>query len=264
MNWVEHSIEGPVATITLGAPKGPSRINVESAREWSGVLDQIEADDSVSVIVIKADGPVWSVGGDLPEFRTRGDQAHDYILEIGEWINKVVTALDGSSKLTIASVHGAAAGGGLGPMLACDFVIAAEDTSFTLGYSKLATNPDAGVSWFLPRIVGYRKALELYLTSERLSARQAQDLGMVNRVVAADDLESETGEWAARLGQLPNHAVASTKRLFKASESSDLAAHADDEISSFAGNTLNPEFTEGVNAFVERREPRFVSARKAS
>lgn len=257
MNWVQHSINGPVATITLGAPKGPSRINVESAREWSGVLDQIEADESVAVAVFKADGPVWSAGGDLPEFSSRGEDAGDYILEIGEWINKVVTAIDGSSKLTVASVHGAAAGGGLGPMLACDFVIAADDASFTLGYSKLATNPDAGVSWFLPRLVGYRKALELYLTSERLSARQAQDLGMVNRVVAADQLENETAEWSGRFSKLPNHAVAATKSLLKASESSDLASHADAEIRSFAENTRSPDFSEGVAAFLERREPEF-------
>ncbi len=77
-------------------------------------------------------------------------------------------------------------------MLACDFVIASRKTVFTLGYSKLATNPDAGVSWFLPRKVGYRKALELYLTSERLSAEDAMRLGLVNLVVSPEDLEAET------------------------------------------------------------------------
>ena len=108
-----------------------------------------------------------------------------------------------SARLTVASVHGAVAGGGLGAMLACDVVIASEDTAFTLGYAKLATNPDAGVSWFLPRIVGYRKALELYLTSQRLSAAEALELGLVNFVVPSDELASATRKLTSELCSWP-------------------------------------------------------------
>lgn len=251
MDWAQLSIDGGIATITLAAPKGPNRINVESAREWLGVLEEAESDDSVSVIAVRADGPAWNVGGDLPEFRSRGTDSHGYILEIGKWINPVVNRLHETPKLTVASVHGAVAGGGLGPMLACDFVIASEKTVFTLGYSKLATNPDAGVSWFLPRIVGYRKALELYLTSERLSAGTAQELGLVNLVVSHESLEVETGLWTERLSALPAHAVASTKRLLQQSAGSTLRDHAEAEIRSFAENTRNPDFAEGVRAFLE-------------
>lgn len=257
MSWIELSVEGSVATIVLGAPTGPSRINVESAREWLEVMQRVESDESVSVVAIRADGPVWSAGGDLAEFKSRGDDAHDFVLEIGEWINPVVAAIHASGKLTLAAVHGAVAGGGLGPMLACDFVIAAEGTTFTLGYSKLATNPDAGVSWFLPRLVGYRKALELYLTSERLTAARAKELGMVNVIVPDERVEAETDEWAERLSELPNHAVGATKRLMKASETASLPAHLDDEIRSFAENTKSPDFAEGVSAFLERRDPEF-------
>ncbi len=251
MPWTELKINGAVATITLTAPKGPSRINVESAREWLEVMKEAEKDESVSVILIKADGPVWSAGGDLPEFRSRGSESHDYILEIGEWINPVVSRIFRSRKLTMASVHGAVAGGGLGPMLACDFVIASRKTVFTLGYSKLATNPDAGVSWFLPRKVGYRKALELYLTSERLSAEDAMRLGLVNLVVSPEDLEAETNLWTERLAALPPHAVSSTKRLLQDSAGSTLEEHADAEIRSFAENTRHPDFADGVKSFLE-------------
>ncbi len=256
MSWTELSIDGAIATISLRPPSGPSRINVESAREWFEVLERAETED-VSVVVVRADGPVWNAGGDLREFQARADQAHEYILEIGEWINRVVEALDSSGKLTLASVHGAVAGGGLGPMLACDFVIAADDTTLTLGYSKLATNPDAGVSWFLPRIVGYRKAFELYLTSELLTAEEARELGIVSRIVPPDQLHAETERWSRCLGALPSHAVAATKRLLKSSPSSPLGSHLDAEIRSFAENTRNPDFAEGVNAFLERREPDF-------
>ncbi len=253
MTWVRLSTEEGVATITLTAPKGPSRINVESAREWLGILDEVESDDSVSVIVTRADGSVWNAGGDLPEFRSRGTAAHDYILEIGQWINPVVSRIYRSRKLTFASVHGAVAGGGLGPMLASDLVIASEETVFTLGYSKLATNPDAGVSWLLPRVVGYRKALELYLTSERLGAGAARELGLINMVAPAGHLEVETRDWAERLGSLPPHAVAATKRLLKDSATAGLEEHADAEIRSFAENTRHPDFSAGVNAFLGDR-----------
>jgi len=257
MNWVELNVEGPVATVVLGAASGPSRINVESAREWLEALERIEDDDSVKVVVTRAEGPVWSAGGDLAEFEARADQAHDFVLEIGKWINPVIRNLHESSKLTVASVHGAVAGGGLGPMLASDFVIASEETAFTLGYSKLATNPDAGVSWFLPRLVGYRKALELYLTSERLTAEQARELGMINQIAAKDKLAEETAQWVERFSDLSSHAVASTKRLLRDSEAARLEAHLHDEIRAFAVNTTRDDFPEGVNAFLERRDPRF-------
>ncbi|MDQ2700736.1 MAG: enoyl-CoA hydratase-related protein [Actinomycetota bacterium] len=252
-NWVTLDRSGAIATITLHAPDGPSRINVESAREWLEALREAERDPEVRVIVNRADGTVWNAGGDLPAFRELGDEAHDFVREIGKWINPVVTLLHGSSRLTMASVHGAVAGGGLGAMLACDVVVAAEDTAFTLGYAKLATNPDAGVSWFLPRLIGYRKALELYLTSERLTATEALDLGLVNTVVPADQLESRTETMAKRFADLAPNAVASTKQLLQSGAETPLDRHVDSEIRSFADNTRNPSFAEGVAGFLDRR-----------
>ena len=251
--WARLDRDGPVATITLTAPKGPSRINVDSAREWLEALREADADPDVRVIVIRADGPVWSAGGDLQAFRELGDDAHDFVREIGEWINPVVSLLHGSAKLTVASVHGAVAGGGLGAMLACDVVIASDETAFTLGYAKLATNPDAGVSWFLPRIVGYRKALELYLTSERLTAAEAKDLGLVNFVVRSGELETATATMVEKFAALAPQAVASTKQLLQASPDATLDRHADAEIRSFADNTRSPDFAKGVSGFLERR-----------
>ncbi len=257
MEWVDLEIGGPVAKVTLRAPTGPSRINVDSAREWLDVLREAERNPDVSVIVVGAEGPVWSAGGDLAEFRALGGDAHDFVREIGEWINPVVSALYRSDKLTVASVHGAVAGGGLGPMLACDVVIAAGDTKFTLGYSKLATNPDAGVSWFLPRLVGRRKALELYLTSELLDAEAARELGIINFVAPEGELESVTAERVTRFAELSPHALTATKQLLRSSEESSLESHLDAEIRSFADNTRHPDFTEGVAAFIERRDPQF-------
>jgi 2-(1,2-epoxy-1,2-dihydrophenyl)acetyl-CoA isomerase len=255
--WARLDVAGGVATVTLTTPGGPSRINVESARAWCEQVRAAAADPEVRVIVIAADGPVWSAGGDLAAFAQAGDDAHDLVRAIGRWVNPLALALHESDAITLAAVHGAAAGGGLGLMAACDLVVAGDTTIFTLGYAKLATNPDAGVTWLLPRQLGLRRTLELYLTSDRLTPRQAHELGLVNRVVADDAVHGEAARWAAEIAQLNGPATAATKRLLRTALDTPLAVQLEAEIASFADHTRHPDFAEGVTAFLERRAPRF-------
>jgi 2-(1,2-epoxy-1,2-dihydrophenyl)acetyl-CoA isomerase len=121
----------------------------------------------------------------------------------------------------------------------------------------LAPTPDWGFCWLLPRLFGLRRALELYLTSDRLDAATARDLGLVNRVVADDALGAETARWAAEIAALDGHATAETKRLFRTGLDTPLAVQLEAEIATFADHTRHPDFAEGVAAFLERRPPRF-------
>ena len=255
--WARLDIEGGVATVTLTAPAGPSRINATSARAWCERTREAVGDPRVRVVVVRAEGPVWSAGGDLAAFARAGDGAHDLILEIGRWVNPLTRLLHEGDTITIAAVHGAAAGGGLGLMAACDLVVAAESSVFALGYAKLATNPDCGITWLLPRQIGLRRALELYLTSDRIDARAAHDLGLVNRVVADDDLAVETARWAAEIAAQNGPATAATKRLLRTGFDTPLDAQLEAEITTFADHTRHPDFAEGVAAFLERRPPSF-------
>jgi 2-(1,2-epoxy-1,2-dihydrophenyl)acetyl-CoA isomerase len=255
--WARLAVDAGVATVTLTAPSGPSRINADSARAWCGRVREAVADPSVRVIVVGAEGPVWSAGGDLAAFAQLGDDAHDLIREIGRWVNPLARLLHESDAISVAAVHGAAAGGGLGLMAACDLVVAGSSAVFTLGYAKLATNPDAGVSWFLPRQIGLRRTLELYLSSERLDAGAARGLGLVNRVVADDALAAEAARWAGEIAALDQHATAATKRLLRTGLDTPLEAQLEAEIATFADHTRHPDFAEGVRAFLERRPPRF-------
>jgi 2-(1,2-epoxy-1,2-dihydrophenyl)acetyl-CoA isomerase len=255
--WAALEVEGGVATVTLTTPGGPSRINAASAQAWWERVREAAAGPDVRVIVVRAEGPVWSAGGDLAAFAQAGDGAHDLIREIGGWVNPLALLLHESNAITIASVHGAAAGGGLGLMAACDLVVAAQSAIFTLGYAKLATNPDCGVSWLLPRQLGLRRALELYLTSDRLDAAAARDLGLVNRVVADDALAAETVRWAGEIAALNGPATAATKRLLRTGLDTPLAVQLEAEIATFADHTRAGDFAEGVAAFLERRPPRF-------
>jgi 2-(1,2-epoxy-1,2-dihydrophenyl)acetyl-CoA isomerase len=206
------------------------------------------------------DGPAWCVGGALDVFRDSGDGVHDYITEIGRSVNPLVAALHECDKVTIAAVHGAVGGAGFGLMLAHDVVIAAEGTVMALGYSRIGTNPDAGSSYFLARDVGYRRALQLYLDNERIDTASALELGIVNQVVAADDLEAVAAAHAARIAAGPRSAHASAKRLFRQAYDGQLARHLDDEIRTFADHTRDADFAEGIRSFLEKRPPRFGHA----
>jgi 2-(1,2-epoxy-1,2-dihydrophenyl)acetyl-CoA isomerase len=254
---VHLAIADGVATLTLAKAASRNAVDVPMAAEICARVQEAAERDDVGVILVRADGPAWSVGGAIDAFLEVGDGAHDYLIEIGRSINPLITTLHECPKITIAAVHGAVGGGGVGMMLAHDLVVAAEGTIFALGYSRIATSPDGGSSYFLTRDVGYRHALELYLTNERVDAARAKELGIVNRVVPADDLRAAAANLAAEIAAGPWKAQASAKRLFRQAGDGLLARQLDDEIRCFADNTREADFTEGIRSFLEKRAPRF-------
>jgi len=146
--------------------------------------------------------------------------------------------------------HGAVAGGGVGLLLAADVVVAAHSTVLTLGYEQIAQSPDAGASWFLPRDIGYRRALAMYLTSERVDAQRALELGMVTHVAEDDRAHTLGRELAANIAAGSAAAHAATKRLFRQAARTPLSQQLDDEIALFADNTRRPEFVAALGAFL--------------
>ena len=157
----------------------------------------------------------------------------------------------------LASVQGAAAGFGLSLMLACDLIIAADNSFYTTAYLQLGTTPDGGGTFFLPRAVGLKKATELLMLSERIDAQTALGLGLINRVVALADLEQETCRLAERLARGPTRAYANAKRLLNASVAPALQDQLDREAVSFADCAATEDFAEGVHAFLDKRRPNF-------
>jgi 2-(1,2-epoxy-1,2-dihydrophenyl)acetyl-CoA isomerase len=257
---VELDVAGGVATVTLAKVDTRNSIDIPMAAEICARVQEAAARDDVGVILVRADGPAWCVGGAIDVFLDAGDEAHDYLIELGRSINPLVTTLHECPKITIAAVHGAVGGGAVGIMLAHDVVVAAHGTVFALGYARIATNPDGGSSYFLTRDVGYRRALDLYLTNDRLDADRALELGMVNRVVPYDELQAQAGALAQQIAAGPWKAHASAKRLLRQATDGLLARQLDDEIRWFADNTREADFTEGLRAFVEKRAPRFGAA----
>lgn len=179
------------------------------------------------------------------------------VAEMAGELHRAILALRGALKPVVASVHGAVAGAGMSLMAAADIVIAAADTRFTMAYSAIGASPDGGSTYFLPRLIGYQRTMELMLLSEPVAADTLLGMGLVNRVVPATELERATRDLISRLAKGPTRAYGETKTLVNQSFDRALAAQLDAEAQAFARCAATRDFGEGVAAFVEKRKPAF-------
>ncbi|MGD9537186.1 MAG: enoyl-CoA hydratase/isomerase family protein [Alphaproteobacteria bacterium] len=253
--------EGGVATVTLNRPEALNALNVELARALSAALLAAEADSNVRCVVLKGAGGHFMAGGDLKFFggllKEPVTERRRFFREMVETVHPTMIALRRMPKPVLASVEGAAAGFGMSLMLACDLAIAADTAYFSLAYVNIGTSPDGSGTFFLPRAVGLRRAMEIALLGERFDAAKALELGLVNRVVPADALAAETGKLAARLASGPTFAIGATKRLLNRSLESSLESQLEAEADSFSACSTSDDFVEGITAFIEKRKPGF-------
>jgi 2-(1,2-epoxy-1,2-dihydrophenyl)acetyl-CoA isomerase len=257
MSKVLLDIDNGVARITLNSPQNFNALDPAMLADLLVAVRAVEARDDARVVVLRGEGKAFCSGGDIASFAAAGGKIHDLINSYGPGIQHVVHWMRHTPAIVVAVVTGAVAGGGLGLMLAADVVIASEDALVTVAYARLGTSPDAGASYFLARTLGYRKALELYLMSERLDGKSAQALGLVNFIAPAAELDTQAEALIQRLASGPAVAYASAKRLFRQAGDTGLHQHLDDEIRLFSDNTRHPDFAEGMRAFLEKRAPQF-------
>ncbi len=254
-------IDGGVATITMNRPKVLNALNAELNGALCDAVARAEFDPAVRAVVIRGAGDGFMAGGDLKWFFTNLDKdATTKRREFESFVNTVhplVVSLRRMPKPVIASVHGAVAGFGVSLMLACDLVIAADDSFFTLAYCNIGTSPDGGSTYALPRALGMKKAMEIALLGDRFDGAEALRLGLVNWVVPAAELEAETGKLAGRLAKGPTRVYGRTKALLQASPQSSLESQLQAEAEAFAASASEEDFAEGITAFVEKRKPEF-------
>lgn len=260
MKKILLTVDDGVARLTLDSPQNFNALDAAMVADLVAATREIDALTDVRVVVLRGNGRAFCAGGDIRMFDSAGDDVHDTLTALGSDLQHLVHWMRHTPAMVVAVVQGPVAGGGMGLMLAADLAIAAEDATFSMAYAALGASPDAGASYFLARMVGYRKALELYTLSERIDGRQAQVMGLVNFAVPARALEAEARALIERLARGPAMAHAAAKWLFRQAADTALHQHLDDEIRLFVDNTRHPDFREGVQAFLQRRPPVFKAA----
>jgi 2-(1,2-epoxy-1,2-dihydrophenyl)acetyl-CoA isomerase len=251
-------VDGPVATITLDRPTALNALTVPVKVALRETLESLAADRSVRVVILTGSGRAFCAGQDLAE-RDQPDAA-PLEVEVRERYNPIIRAIRSMGQPVIAAVNGVAAGAGASLAFACDIRIAAEEARFVLAFGRIGLVPDSGATWFLPRLVGPAKAAELALVGDRVDAAEALRLGLVSRVVAADELLPEARSLAARLAEGAPLAMALTKEALQRSLTITLDQALDGEakLQGIAG--ASADHAEGLAAFKEKRPPRFTGS----
>jgi 2-(1,2-epoxy-1,2-dihydrophenyl)acetyl-CoA isomerase len=244
-----------VATVTLDRPDALNAFNVPLKEALRATFEGFATDGSVRAVVLTGAGRAFCAGQDLRE-RLEPD-ALPLADEIRARYNPLLLSMRRLGKPIIGAINGVAAGAGASLALACDIRIAADGASFLLAFGRVGLIPDTGATWLLPRLVGTAKAAELALTTDPLSAADAERLGLVARVVPADDLMTEAAALASRLAAGAPVALALTKEALERSWESTLEEQLEieAELQGQAGSTA--DHAEGIAAFLERRPPRF-------
>jgi len=252
-----YAVSDGVATLTFNRPDVLNALDADAIRDFRAACERAETDAAARVVVLRGAGTAFIAGGDVAMFRKNLPAMARQVPELAGELHRGIRALRRAPQPVIAAVHGAVAGAGMSIMLACDLVLAAAGTRFSMAYSRIGTSPDGGATWFLPRLAGHQKAMEWLLLAESMDEEALLRLGIVNRVVPADQLEVETTKLASRLATGPARAYAETKALVNRALHTGLAEHLDVEALAFARCAATADFAEGVTAFADKRAPRF-------
>lgn len=251
------AVERGVATLTLNRPQVLNAMDGEMMQQLKPAIEALEKDVAVRAVVIRGAGAAFMAGGDVAVFHKHLAELPELIVRWGTEMHLAFLSLRRMGKPVLASVHGAVAGAGFSLMCAADLAIAAADTKFTLAYANIGASPDGGSTHFLPRLVGYKKAMELVMLPDRFDAETARNLGLVNWVVPGDKLEDETLRLAHRLADGPTGAFGQAKRLMNQSFAMPMEKQMEEELLAFSHCARGPDLKEGVTAFVEKRKPVF-------
>ncbi len=257
---IRYEVAEGVATVTLSRPEVLNAICARMLSELAEAMKQAERDGAVRAIILTGAGRAFCAGQDLQAIKD-AYTGSDTTPPLGDLLrtgyNPLILRMRNLEKPILAAVNGVAAGAGCSLALACDLILASETASFLQAFVRVGLVPDSGGLFFLPRLVGFARAMELCLRGEAVGAREAERFGLVNRVVTPDDLPKAAREWALGLAQGPTKAIGLIKRGLNRSLSSNLEGmlEVETQLQEIAGRTR--DHREAVLAFLEKRVPRF-------
>lgn len=247
---------GRVAWLTLNRPKAGNTINVSLAEALGAAAQECAQDHTVRTLVITGAGALFCGGGDVRAFVEAGS-ASEAIDAITSRLHPAIEAFAAMPKPIVTLINGPAAGAGLGLALLGDIVLASRSAHFTSAYSAIGLTPDGGTSWLLPRLVGLRRAQEMVTTNRRVGAREAEEIGLITRMVDDGQLEEEGGKLADRLAASAVGAIAKSRFLLTTSQGRSLHDHLAIEARTIAASASEPEGEEGIASFLEKRAPHY-------
>jgi len=257
MSDVLLEVSGGIAHLTLNRPEASNGISLSLAGDLLDRALELRSRSDVRVVVLTGAGPRFCAGGDVRSFADADDTTR-LLREVTVRLHGALTVLAGLDAPVIAAVQGSAAGAGMGLVASSDLVLAGESAKFVMAYTGIGLTPDGSTTWFLPRIIGMRRAVELSLTNRVLTAAEALDIGLITKVVADEALAAETEALAMTLAAGPTGAYGAVKRLFAASLSSTFESQMTRESDAIAAAGSTADGKEGIASFVEKRRPTFT------
>ncbi|MCK9817898.1 enoyl-CoA hydratase-related protein [Pseudomonas sp. MAFF 302046] len=252
-------LDGPVANLTLNRPQRGNAIDLSMAQTLLRAAIRCDQDPAIRCVVITGAGRLFCAGGDLGAFTASGDEVPGFLSELAGVLHLAISRLMRMAKPLVVLVNGPAAGAGMSLSLLGDIVLASGSAHFTPAYSGIGLSPDGGLSWHLPRLVGLRRAQEILLLNRRLDAAQAQDLGLITRLVDDGQLLPEGRQIAQALAAAATPALGRVRQLLLHSYGAQLEAHLEQEARSISAVSHGPQAREGLAAFIEKRPPHFHS-----
>lgn len=246
-----------VAHITLNRPDAANSININVASELMRAATYCGEEPEIRAVVISGAGRMFCSGGDLKEMSAQGKHLPQHIKEMTTYLHAAISRLMRMDAPVVAAVHGSAAGAGMSLACACDIVLATEDSRFTMAYTRAGLTPDGSATYFLPRIVGLKRALELTLTNRVLSAQEALEWGIVTSVVPGAELLTRAQALAVQLAAGPTKALGTAKRLLHSGWVETLETQMENESQAIADMARTADSIEGITAFLEKRTAKF-------
>lgn len=255
---IDYQVLDQVGVITLNRPQSYNALNTQLRAELYDAVLTANRDNNIRIVVIAGAGKNFCSGADLKEDKPGADCDGFVTEHLREEYHPFLLAITESDKPYIGAINGTAAGIGAAIALSCDLVVMAEDASLYSPFAVISLIPDGGSHWMLSRYLGNKKAFEMIAESQRLSAQQCEQLGMANRVVARDDLQRETLTWAESLAAVAPLTLRYSKQLLREVPTMNLAQSMDREAQLQNILFRSEDYSEGVQAFLTRRAPKFT------
>ncbi|HEY0030867.1 MAG TPA: enoyl-CoA hydratase-related protein [Bacteroidia bacterium] len=255
MTFIKTETIGSVLKITLNRPDKFNSFNREMALQMQAALDQAKSDPAIRAVQLTGEGKAFCAGQDLSEAMDTNGPGIERIVR--EHYNPIIEKIRLLEKPVVCAVNGVAAGAGANIALACDIVVAGNAASFIQAFSKIGLIPDSGGTFFLPRLIGFGKASALMMLGDKVSAADAEKMGMIYKVTDDATLETEASAIAKAISEMPTKGIGMTKKLLNQSMNNSMEKQLEYEGDMQVHAALTYDYNEGVNAFLEKRKPVF-------